>query len=178
MRYNHRRNRIGNFQLRISRRAARQGGGARLLLGQGYCKHQDDSSRENQVSADKSVRDMVCWWQRLRKTIPVGGTLTSMTLVNCRLRVGIYYLPEKHIINLLRIYVSLLMKHSFLVGVMMPSFTHGEYWIWSTSTFEARKLCRYSHGTNIPSLSQELSVEVALRWQLVCTHPVWTRLSR
>src|SRR5277367_993640 len=106
MHYNQWRNSICDFQFPISCSSARQRGGARLLLGQGYCGHQNDSSRENQVSTDKSIRDMVCWWQRLRETISVGGTLPSVILVDGRLRVGICYLREKHITNLLRNYVS------------------------------------------------------------------------
>lgn len=40
---------------------------------------------------------MVCWWQRLRKIIPVGGTLTSMTLVDLQIASGnLLFAREAH----------------------------------------------------------------------------------
>jgi hypothetical protein len=131
MRYYQRWSRTHEFKIRVSCRSARQGGGAFVLLGQGLCRHKDDSPRENKMSADKSIRDVVCRGQRIRKIVPVGGTLTLMELAHgYRLRVGICFLREKRIINLLRTYVSAPMKHFSSLAAMMLSFTYGEYWIW------------------------------------------------
>ena len=81
MRYYQRWSRTHEFKIRVSCRSARQGGGACVLLGQGLCSHKDDSPRENKMSTDESIGDVVCRGQRFRKTVPVGGTLALMEII-------------------------------------------------------------------------------------------------
>jgi len=72
---------IHGFEHPIPCGAAGQRSGARLLLGQGYSEHQNDSSRKNKVSASKSIRDVVCRWQRVGKNVRLGGILLLMKLL-------------------------------------------------------------------------------------------------
>ena len=80
-----------------------------------------------------------------------------------RLQVGTCYLPEKRTISLLHNCVFHPMRHSCSLAAMMLWCTCGELWIWRTSSCEARRSCRCSHGMNTFSVLQELSAEVAAR---------------